>query len=696
MTTFSVSIAPLLPVSLLLVVATVSAIVVAIGLWRRQRGSGLRAIAFALILFSLFDPSLVREDREGLKDVIAVVLDRSGSQTIGDRTQQTDRVRAQLEQKLAALPNIETRFIDAGDSSDNQGTKLFSALKNGLADVPPERVGAALLVTDGIVHDIPKQSESLGFQAPVHALITGHPGERDRRIELVDGPRFGIVGKDQTISVRIIDAGGNGEPVVLDIRRDGAPLATMPARPDELVRIPVHVEHAGANVFEIEVPALPNELTTLNNKAVVTIEGIRDKLRVLLVSGEPHAGERAWRNLLKADANVDLVHFTILRSPDNRSDTPVNELALIAFPTGELFERKISQFDLIIFDRYANQNLILPPYYLENIVRYVREGGALLLAAGPEFSGVDSLYYSPIGKILPAQPNGQVIEQAFRAAVTDDGRKHPVTRGLPGADSDPPQWSEWFRQIGANSGKGVRLLAGADERPLLVLSREGKGRVALLLSDQLWLWARGFREGGPHLDLMRRLAHWLMKEPDLEEEALRAAVQGRTIYAERQSLKPEAANVTIAAPSGKTDSLALHPSEPGLSRAQYVAPELGLYKLTDGELSVLANVGPDNPLEFQDVISTTEKLRPLIEATGGTVRRLAAAAGDAINIPRIVAQQGVPTFGGSDFIGVKRTNSSVVRGVGIMPLALGWSGILALLGIVLLTWLYEGRRRLAE
>jgi hypothetical protein len=692
MTTFSVSVAPLLPASLLLIVASVAVIVVAIGLWRRQRGSGLRAVAFALILFSLLDPSLVREDREGLKDVVAVVLDRSGSQTIGDRTQQTDRARAELEQKLAALPNIETRFIAAGDSADNEGTKLFTALKNGLADVPPERMGAAILVTDGIVHDIPKQPESLGFQAPIHALITGHPGERDRRIELVEGPRFGIVGKDQTISVRIIDAGGNGEPVELNIRRDGAPLATMPARPDELVRIPVHVEHAGANVFEIEVPALPDELTTLNNKAVVTIEGIRDKLRVLLVSGEPHAGERAWRNLLKADANVDLVHFTILRSPDNRSDTPVNELALIAFPTGELFERKISQFDLIIFDRYANQNLILPPYYLENIVRYVREGGALLLAAGPEFSGVDSLYYSPIGKILPAQPNGQVVEQAFRAAITDDGRKHPVTRGLPGADSDPPQWSEWFRQIGANPSKGVRLLAGADDRPLLVLSREGKGRVALLLSDQLWLWARGFREGGPHLDLMRRLAHWLMKEPDLEEEALRAAVQGRTIYVERQSLKPETPNVTIIAPSGKTDSVSLHASEPGLSRAQYVAPELGLYKLTDGELSVLANVGPDNPLEFQDVISTTEKLRPLIEATGGTVRRLVAAAGDAISVPRLVAQQGVPTFGGSDFIGVKRTNSSVVRGVGIMPLALGWSGILALLGIILLTWLYEGRR----
>jgi hypothetical protein len=691
MTTFSVTFAPLLPSSLLIALSILCALVVGLLLFQRRRGGVLRAAAFAVILLSLFDPSLVRQDREALKDVVAVVLDRSGSQSIGDRTAQTDAVRSALEKSLGAMSRVETRFIEAGDTKgDNDGTRLFTALKNGLADVPPERIGAAILVTDGVVHDIPKQAESLGFQAPIHALITGHPGERDRRIELVEGPRFGIVGKDQTISVRVIDAGGGGEPVSLDIRRDGAPLATMPARPGELIRIPVRVEHAGANVFEIEVAALPNELTTLNNKAVVIIDGIRDKLRVLLVSGEPHAGERAWRNLLKSDANVDLVHFTILRSPDNRSDTPVNELALIAFPTGELFERKISQFDLIIFDRYANQNNILAPYYLENIVRYVREGGALLLSAGPEFSGVDSLYYSPIGKILPAQPNGQVVEQEFRAAVTDDGRKHPVTRGLPGADSNPPQWSDWFRQIGANSAKGVRLMSGVDDRPLLVLSREGKGRVALLLSDQLWLWARSFREGGPHLDLMRRIAHWLMKEPELEEEALRASVQGRTIYIERQSLKTDTPSVTIAAPSGKTETLPLRASEPGLSRTQYGAPELGLYKLSDGELSVLANVGPDNPIEFQDVLSDTEKLRPIAEATGGTVRRI--ASNDSIHVPRIVAQQGVPTFGGSDFIGVKRTDASIVRGVGVMPLALGWSGILVLLGMLLVTWLYEGRR----
>ena len=237
--------------------------------------------------------------------------------------------------------------------------------------------GGAILVTDGEVDDIPKSADELGFKAPLHAFITGHEGERDRRIELVEAPRFGIVGKDQTISLRVLDTQDHGEPVTIIVRRDGNEIATSTTHAGELVKVPVRVEHGGPNVVELEVPTLPDELTALNNKAVVTIDGVRDQLKVLLVSGEPHAGERTWRNLLKSDANVDLVHFTILRPPDKQDGTPINELSLIAFPTADLFGRKINDFDLIIFDRYSNQT-VLPSIYFDNIVRYVRDGGALL------------------------------------------------------------------------------------------------------------------------------------------------------------------------------------------------------------------------------------------------------------------------------------------------------------------------------
>ena len=158
--------------------------------------------------------------------------------------------------------------------------------------------------------------------------------------------------------------------------------------------------------------------------------------------------------------------------------------------------------------------------------------------------------------------------------------------------------------------------------PLLALSRVDKGRVGLLLSDQIWLWARGYDGGGPHLDLLRRLAHWLMKEPELEEEALRARAHGQDVTIERQSLKDEIPPVTLTGPDGATRPLTLQAAEPGLSRAVVHVEDDGLYRASDGEHVALVNVGPENPLEYQEVVSTTEKLRPLAESTGGSSKRL--------------------------------------------------------------------------
>jgi hypothetical protein len=692
MSQFNLSFSPLLPWPVLLGLGVVALGLIGLGLYARGRGSFLRALGLGLLLLAMTGPALVREDRNLLKEVVAVVVDQSGSQTIGERPAQTEKARAELEKRLNALGNVEVRVIESGRTdSEADGTRLFAALNAGLADVPLERLGGVFMITDGVVDDIPADASVLGFTAPLHALITGHEGERDRRIELLEAPRFGIVGKDQTIELRVLETADNGEPVALKVRRDGNPVATIVATPGERLRVPVKIEHGGPNVVELEVEALPDELTAINNKAVLTIEGVRDKLKVLLVSGEPHAGERMWRNLLKSDANVDLVHFTILRPPEKQDGTPINELSLIAFPTADLFGRKIKEFDLIVFDRYSNQS-VLPLIYFDNIVRYVREGGALMLAAGPDFARPEGLYYSPLGRIAPARPDGNLTEHAFRAAITEDGAKHPVTRGLPGAEQNPPAWSEWFRQVDAEVTHGTSILSGAAGKPLLVLSREGNGRVALLLTDQMWLWARGFEGGGPHLDLLRRLAHWLMKEPELEEEALRANVRGHVIEIERQSLKADVPPVTVASPSGAEESVRLTSAEPGISRANVNAAELGLYRLSDGNLSVLANVGPENPREFQEVVSTPDRLKPLAEATGGTVRRIGNADNSEVSLPRLVAIGESSVYGGAGYAAIKRIGASEVKGVGVMPLAIGFLGLAALLGSVSAAWLFEGRR----
>jgi hypothetical protein len=682
------------PLPIVAGLAALALALIALTLWRRPRGAAPRALALALLGLALADPSLVREDRRPLKDIVAVVVDRSASNQIGERPRQTDEARAELTKRLAALGDVETRFVETAERDpDNRGTRLFAALSSALSDAPPERVGAAILITDGIAHDIPASLDALGFDAPLHVLVTGHEGERNRRIELVEAPRFGIVGKDQTIVARVLDTADKGEPASLTVRRDGQAIATLPVEIGRPLSIKVPIDHAGPNVIELEVAPVEDELTTRNGKAVIAVEGVRDKLRVLLVSGEPHQGERMWRNLLKSDANVDLVHFTILRPPEKTTDgTPINELSLIAFPVMDLFGKKIKDFDLIIFDRYSSQ-AILPSVYLDNVVAYVREGGALLLAEGPAFGTPEGLYATPLGAISPARPTGEEFDQAFRAEITPEGAKHPVTRGLAGGEASPPTWGRWLRQIGAQVTSGAALMQGVDKAPLLVLSRVDKGRVALLLSDQMWLWARGYDGGGPHLDLLRRLAHWLMKEPDLEEEALRARAKGHALTIERQSVRGDVPEASVTGPDGKTTTVQLVSVAPGLSRATLAVDSDGLYRASDGERVALAVVGPQNPLEFQEVVSTLEKLRPLAEASGGSVRRLARRAGDAIEVPRLVAMHDSSEYAGADYIGVKRTGASELVGVAETPLAAGFFGLAALLAALIWAWAREGGGR---
>ena len=692
---FSLAFAPLAPLWLIGLFAVVAVALVIAALVLRRRGAVLRAVVFTALLGALANPSLVEERRDPLRDVVAVVLDRSASQDFGDRRAQTEAARVALDTALKGLDNVEVRTIDAGadagESEGGDGTRLFSALNAGLADVAGERLGAVIMVTDGQVHDIPASLAAAGLKAPLHALITGNAAERDRRIVLVEAPRFGLIGKDIVFTVKAEETNGPGDPIPVTVRRDGEVVTRVLARPGEPVKIPLRLSHGGKSVLEFDAEPMDGELTTINNKAVATVEGIRDHLKVLLVSGEPNPGERAWRNLLKSDANVELVHFTILRPPEKQDGTPIRELALIAFPTAELFGKKIVDFDLIVFDRYSNMGL-LPPAYFDNIVRYVRDGGALAIVAGPNFAEADGLYYTPIGKVVPARPTGEVSEGPFRASLSSIGERHPVTRDLPGSQSKPPNWSEWFRQEQATALRGASVLSGAKDAPLLVLSREGKGRVALLLTDQSWLWARGYEGGGPYVDLMRRMAHWLMKEPELEEEALRATAHGRELTIERQTLGDKAAPAVLTSPSGKTRDITLAPAGPGLFRATVKAEELGLYRANEGDLTALVNVGPENPLEYRDVVSTTEKLRPLAEASGGSVRRIGAPGTSAITMPRLVAMGDSPVYAGSDYIGIRRTEASVARGVKLTPLAIGWFGLLVLLGALLAAWAWEGRR----
>ncbi|WP_291685630.1 hypothetical protein [Bradyrhizobium sp.] len=685
---YGIAFTPLVPSLVLWLAVAAIVVIAALLLLGRARGAAIRVAALALILLALANPSFTREDREPLSSVAAVVIDKSPSQNFGNRTQETEKAKEALVDSLKKIKGLEVRVVEAGQADgETDGTKLFGALSSALSDVPIDRVAGAFLITDGRVHDIPPNAAALGFQAPVHALITGRKDERDRRIAISAAPRFGIVGQPQTITYRLDDQGVTGERAKVVVRRDGEVINERTVLSGQTVSVDVDIKHAGPNIVEIEASPLENELTPVNNRAVVAIDGVRDKLRVLLVSGEPHSGERTWRNLLKSDASVDLVHFTILRPPEKQDGTPINELSLIAFPTRELFQQKINEFQLIIFDRYARQG-VLPIAYFDNIARYVRAGGAVLVSAGPDYASTTSIWRTPLDSVLPAEPVG-VTEKPYYAHLSDAGKRHPVTRGLEGSASEPPHWSRFFRTVDTRNATTPPLMTGADGKPLLLLSRYGEGRVALLLSDHIWLWARGYEGGGPHLDLLRRMSHWLMKQPDLDEEALRLQVQGHDLVVLRQTMADNVAPVTVTSPTGATRQLTLSESEPGTWRSTLPANELGLWQATDGTLKALINVGPTNPKEFSEVTSTTDMLKPLAQATGGDARRV--VDGSSIDLPRIVPVRASSVFRGDGWMGVRMRDASVIKGVGVLPLFAGLIGLLLLLGGFAATWLREGR-----
>jgi hypothetical protein len=692
-TGFSLATAPLLPWPVIIGFAALAILALAFGIWRRARGALWRMAALAVLLLILTNPSLVEEERQPQRDVAVVAVDDSPSMRIGERRRYADEALQQVTQRLAQLKNLDVRVVhagapDPGAALADNGTQLYTALTHALADVPRQRVAGAVMITDGQVHDVPPR-DRLAFDAPLHALLTGRPGEADRRLVVKDAPSFGLVGKELQLTVRIEDLpdGGSGQ-ARLTIRKDGGQPTTKMVPVGRDVPLSVTIDHGGPNVVELETEPGAQELTLDNNRAALVINGVRDRLKVLLVSGEPHQGERTWRNILKSDPSVDLIHFTILRPPEKQDGTPIRELSLIAFPIRELFDVKIDDFDLIIFDRYRRRS-VLPQAYLENIARYVKKGGALLEAAGPTFGTPLSLYRTPLGAVLPAEPTGNVFEEGYIPRVSAVGHRHPVTADLPGSPADPkqaPPWGRWFRHVEAEPHHGVSVLNGLGERPLLVLDHAGEGRVAQLLSDEMWLWTRGFEGGGPQAELLRRLAYWLMKEPDLEENDLRAAVEGNRLVVTRQSLEPDDRPVQVTGPDGKLQTVSLVPQSGGRSVGSMPVSESGLYRVTDGSRTALAAAGALNPIELADVRTTDEKLKPAIEATGGGT--FWVGPGSLPDIRRVGPDRGAA---GRNWLGLRANGDYVVTGMREVPLLPGFLALLLALGTFIAAWRREGR-----
>ena len=687
---------PMLPAWLLTVVMVPALVLLVVALVQRARGWIFRALSLLALAAALLDPRIVSEQRQTRPDVALLVVDDSTSQRVGDRLAAAGEAETELKARLAALGNLEIRTIRAGNDPSGE-TRAFDAIEQAARDDASDRLAGVFLFTDGQVHDVPAGNVSW-LSAPLHVLLTGRPGEFDRRIVVEQAPAFGLVDQQVQVGFRVESTGGvetDGGRARVSLRVDGVPAGTMDIATNRSETMHLPIKHSGATVLELDVEPVAGELSDLNNRAAVVVNGVRERLRVLLVSGQPHPGERTWRNLLKSDPAVDLVHFTILRPPEKDDMTPLRELSLIVFPVQELFENKLQDFDLVVLDRYVVRG-ILPTQYYQRLSDYVHHGGALLVAVGPEFASPQSLYRTALGEVLPVSPTNRVIEQAFRPQVSDLGRRHPVTSALPGerpsgdAETDDavlsePTWGRWFRIVEGHAHAGSALMTSADGQPLLIVDRVGEGRVAQLMSDQIWLWARGYEGGGPQAELLRRLAHWLMKEPELEEEHLEARVESGRLEIRRRSLLPEAVEVKVTDPAGETTTVRLDPGADGVARAEVAARQAGLWRVEDGTHTALAAVGRLNPPELTDLRATPDRLASLVAATGGGISWIRDG------LPELRRTTPGRAAAGHGWLGVRRNQAYAVTGLAEIPLVPALILLAVALGGFAGAWWREGR-----
>ena len=691
---FDIAFTPLIPQPVLIACAAIAVVFVLLAIWRGLSGWWLRLAGLAILLAALAQPVFRQEERENLSNIVFVVVDKTESQSVDVRPAQIEKGVAALQAEIGALENFETRLIEIENDPEaaDDGSMIVTALAKAASEVAESRIAGAILVTDGQVHD-PKMLDV--FPAPVHVVLTGEDDDWDRRLVITNAPAFAIVGEPVTLFLRVEDQGAVPAAVAgsakLRISIDGDDAKEFVVEVGRQFELPMTLPHGGLNVLQFQVVPEDGELTDRNNGAVLPINGVRDRLRVLLISGEPHAGERTWRNLLKSDTAVDLVHFTILRSPDKQDGVPVRELSLIAFPTRELFLEKIDEFDLIIFDRYRRRG-ILPNRYMANVTDYVRRGGAVLVASGPAFGGVESIARTPLNEVLPAKPTAQVIERGFTPMISELGQRHPVTEGLdefapnPTAEDGTPGWGRWFRLIDTEASKGQVVMTGVDGKPLLVLDRVDEGRIAMLMSDHAWLWSRGFEGGGPQLEMLRRLAHWTMKEPELEEERISTVVQGNTVTVTRRSLAPERGAISVTGPDGTVLELETTEASPGRWIAEFEGEENGLYRLSDGELDAVIAVGPTAPREFEQTMASADILEPILTATGGGVLRL-----EDVGEPRLRSVRAGRSAVGRGWLGVTPRNAYLATDIRQTPVLPSWVLLMLVAGLMVAAWRFEGR-----
>lgn len=633
------------------------------------------------LLMVLSGPVTEQKTLRPEKDVVVLVEDTSPSNDIAPRSDIRAEAAASLRQQLMAMENVEPVVLQT-DGNAARGSDLFNQIRGRLGSIPQGRLSAVVAITDGALSGIPDASQANLFgNAPLHVISTSAPDLFDRQLLIHRAPSFGLLGKELAATIEVKDTRNPTATVTMQVGNRAPEEFTVPT--NEKTDLTFTLDRGGSTALRLRTPVMEGELTGRNNQAVKLMTGVRENLNVLLVSGLPHNGTQVIRSLLKSDPAINLVHFTILRTMGKIDPTPDDELALIPFPVQDLFSTDLPKFDLVVFDRYIHRGFIRQEHF-RNIIQHVRGGRAMLVLAGPDYNQPFELPATPLQDIMPVKPVGDEQRSLYTPTLSEMGTRHPITEPF---SENQGAWGPFASVLPTQKTRGRTLMQSPNGQPLLVTSTEGDGRVAVWLSNNWWYWSRGIEGGGPQTQLLRRLTHWLMRQPELEERRIDMTIDDDTLrLAYRDVDKVDEMAVTITPPGGE-------PLEKTLTAADNLtttvpARENGLYsaETADGDVIAYAVKGQVRDLEWR-VAANQPPLETLANATGGyyvpaddATRTTLRRVGDASRLY------------GPGWLGLPERNTASLEGTSQKPLIPMPLGLLLILLAIIGTWWLEAVR----
>ncbi|MGE5182335.1 MAG: glutamine amidotransferase [Acidobacteriota bacterium] len=538
--------------------------------WRRALLVGLRGGAATVALTVFLEPAVELRQVAREPNRVAVLIDDSKSMSLAEsqggptRIERARRLLAASQGALAAWEKDHkidyytfsdtvsptTMMALAADKAQGKSTLIRKALEFVRSRYEGHDLAGIVLISDGAATGSFDEDSGDGavrdflrsLDTRVHTVWAARDGLKDVAVAKVMADEFAFVRTVVRIEAVLHTTGLPARSVPVTLSTDGKPLREktieLPAGDHDVhVTFEVTPPRVGRYVYEISTPVAPGEAVATNNARSFVVRVIRDKIRVLQVSGQPSWDVRALRQMLKSNPNVDLISFFILRTQDDVSLVPNDEMSLIPFPTRELFEQQLPSFDLIIL-----QNFEYLPYgigdYLENIRSYVEGGGGLAMLGGAQSFTSGGYYGTPVAAALPVElygpfDTGPVIDTGkFQPQLTDAGLQHPVTSLRYAADDNRNTWKQLPPLEGVNLVAGAKpdatVLAvhpklktkAGKPMPVIVAGEYGKGRTLAVTTDTLWRYgfvaaAHPGDDGRNYTKLWENAIRWLIQDPDL-------------------------------------------------------------------------------------------------------------------------------------------------------------------------------------